>query len=372
LNRLRLAVVGAGHLGRFHAKLLAAMDDVDLVGIVDPLPSARETVAQECETWAFADYREIANRIDGAIVATPTKFHHQVAMDLLRRGVPLLVEKPMATSVGQCEDMVLVARHKNIPLQVGHIERFNPAFVAALPHLREPKFIEATRAAGFTFRSTDIGVVLDLMIHDLDLVMALAGAPVKSVQAIGLAIVGRHEDVAHARLEFENGCVANLSASRVSPTVKREMQVWAQHAYGMIDFGKPAAASIVRPSSTLLRREIDVESLSTDEKAWLRDHLTTEHLPLEKLVVEPRNAMLDEQRDFIDAIRTGGVPRVSGEQGRNVVAVADQILESIADHRWNGRADGPIGPLAVPPLPVLRGPHWEHTPAPIESQRRAG
>ena len=369
MNKLRLAVIGAGHLGQFHAKLLAKADDVELVGVVDPLPGARQNVAVACGTWAYADHREIVDRIDGAIVATPTKYHHQVAMDLLRRGIPVLVEKPLASTVAQCDELAIVARRKGIILQVGHIERFNPALTAAMPYLREPKYIESVRAAGFTFRSTDIGIVLDLMIHDLDIVMALADSPVKSVQAMGIAIVGKHEDVAHARLEFENGCVANLSASRVSPALKRQMQVWASRAYGVVDFGN-RTASVIRPSEAILRRQIDVETLDSDQKVWLKDNLTTEHLPMETLTVENRNAMEDEQRDFIDSVQHGRSPRVSGEAGRDVVALADRILDEIAQHRWSGRADGPIGPLAAPPLPILRGPHWDRVPS--ESQRRAG
>ncbi len=369
MSKLRLALIGAGHLGRFHGKLLAANLDVDFVGVVDPLPAARENVANECGTWAYADHRAIADRIDGAIVATPTRYHHPVAMDLLRRGIPLLVEKPLAGSLPQCDELVSVARRKGLALQVGHIERFNPALVAATPDLREPKYIESVRAAGFTSRSTDIGVVLDLMIHDLDIAMALAGSAVQSIQALGLAIVGKHEDVAHARLEFQSGCVANLSASRVSPSPKRQMQVWAQHAYSLIDFGN-RTASVIRPSETILRRAIDLESLSTDEKSLLKDRLATDHLPVTTLVVENRNAMDDEQRDFIDCIRRGSTPRVTGEAGRDVVAVAEQILDQIATHRWSGGADGPMGPRAAPPLPILRGPHWDRLPS--DAQRRAG
>jgi predicted dehydrogenase len=265
--------------------------------------------------------------------------------------------------------LVAVARRKNVVLQVGHIERFNPALSAVLPYVREPKYVESVRAAAFTFRSIDIGVVLDLMIHDLDIVMALAGAPVCSVNALGLAIVGQHEDVAHARLEFENGCVANLSASRVSTCTKRQMQIWAQHGYAAVDFGN-RAASIIRPSDTILRRGIDVAILSSDEKMWLKDHLASDHLPMENLNVENRNAMDDEQRDFIQSVMRGVAPRVSGQAGRDVVAVAEQILDKIAAHRWTGRADGPIGPLATPPVPTLRGPHWDRVPS--EMQRLAG
>jgi predicted dehydrogenase len=228
--------------------------------------------------------------------------------------------------------------------------------------------MEAVRAAGFTFRSIDIGVVLDLMIHDLDLVMALAASPVKEIRAMGLAIVGRHEDVANARIEFENGCVANLSASRISPVMSRRMQVWAHHAYAAIDFGN-RAASVIRASEAILRREIDVNAMNDEARIRLKDQLTVDHLPLEPLEVENRNAMQDEQRDFIDSVRQGSQPKVTGEAGRDVVAVAEQILDQIASHRWNGQVDGPVGPLATPPLPILRGPHWAKSPAEV---RRAG
>jgi predicted dehydrogenase len=366
-----LAVVGAGHLGKFHARLLANAPDVELVGVVDPLPAQRENVAQECGTWPFADVREVVDRLDGAIVATPTKFHHQVCMDLLRRGIPVLVEKPMASTVSQCDDLVGVARRNRIALQVGHIERFNPAFVAAQSYLRDVKYIEATRAAGFTGRSMDIGVVLDLMIHDLDLVMALAGSPVRNVQALGMALVGRQEDVAQVRLEFENGCVANLQASRVSPTLNRRMQVWSATGFADIDFGN-RTANVIRPSEQILKRAVDFEQLSSDERADFRDRLTTDLLPNFAIEVPAANAMQDEQRDFIDAVRQGRPPVVSGEHGREVVAVAEQIVAGIAEHRWHGRVDGPTGPLAVPGLPVLRGPHWLRQPAAHDAQRRAG
>jgi predicted dehydrogenase len=253
---------------------------------------------------------------------------------------------------------------------VGHIERFNPAFVAAQPYLRDVKYIEATRAAGFTGRSMDIGVVLDLMIHDLDLVMALAGAPVRQVQALGLALVGQNEDVAQARLEFENGCVANIKASRVSPALNRRMQVWSASGFADIDFGN-RAANVIRPSEAILQRAVDFGQLVGDERAAFKDRLSQELLPSYALEVPNTNAMQDEQRDFIEAVRQGRPPVVTGEHARDVVAVAEQIIVSLQEHRWQGRVDGPTGPLAIPGLPVLRGPHWSRQPA-TETQRRAG
>ncbi|MEX0977936.1 MAG: Gfo/Idh/MocA family oxidoreductase, partial [Pirellulales bacterium] len=215
MNNLKLAVVGAGHLGRIHARLLAEMSDVELVGIVDPLPTARDKAAADCGTSALADHRLLMGRVDGAVIATPTRLHHAVALDFLRAGTPLLVEKPLAATVAEADELVETARRHGTVLQVGHIERFNPAFVAAAGRVGRPRYVDAVRAAPFTGRSTDIGVVHDLMIHDIDLVLSLVDAPLVRVEAVGLPILGQNEDVAQARLEFADGCVANLSASRV-------------------------------------------------------------------------------------------------------------------------------------------------------------
>ena len=358
MRKLRLAVIGAGHLGRIHAKLLSSMDDVELVAVVDPLSTARDSVAADCRTVGLAEHHDLLGRIDGAVIATPTRFHHAVALDFLRFRIPLLVEKPLCSTISQAEELVRAAHEHGAVLQVGHIERFNPALTAALPHVRQPKFIEAVRASGFTFRSTDVGVVLDLMIHDLDVVLSLAASPVRSVAAMGLAVVGRHEDVAHARIEFENGCVANVSASRISPVARRQMQVWSAQGFTTVDFAS-RAVSVMRPSETLLHRKLDAAAVTPEEKAHLKEHLLGEHLPTETLCVEATNALVDELTDFARAIRTSTAPRVPGEAGLAAMALAGQVLERIAAHAWDGRADGPVGPLAMPPLPILRGPHWE-------------
>ena len=368
MKRVKLAVVGAGHLGRIHAKLLAAMPAVELVAVVDPVASAREEVAGLYGAQPLADHRALLGQVDAAVIATPTKFHHQVALDFLRRGTPLLIEKPLAASVAEADELVVVARRHNALLQVGHVERFNPALRAATPHIGQPKFIEAVRASGFTFRSTDIGVVLDLMIHDLDVVLSLVGAPVVTASALGLAVLGRNEDVAHARLEFANGCVANLSASRVSRATIRRMQIWSDTGYAEVDFGN-RAARVVRPGPWVLHRRLDVATVSRDAQEVLGREIPEQHLPLEELPVEPRNALADEQENFVRAVTGQGRIRVTGEDGRDALAVAERILESLRAHRWNGSAEGPTGPLAMPASSPLRGPHWHGAQAPL---REAG
>jgi predicted dehydrogenase len=249
---LRVAVIGAGRLGGFHAQKLARMANVELVGVVDPLAANRDRLAAELHTTPFASHLPLLGHIDAAVIASPTLQHHQLAVDLLEAGTHLLIEKPICTTVAEADELVELARRQQLVLQVGHVERFNPALTAATPHAQNPKFIEAVRASGFTFRSMDVGVVLDLMIHDIDVVLSLVRSPLRSVDALGVSVLGGHEDVAHARLEFQSGCVANLSASRVSYEAARKMQIWSPRAFASIDFGG-RTTTIVEPSETLLR-----------------------------------------------------------------------------------------------------------------------
>lgn len=362
MRKLRFAVVGAGRLGRFHAQKLAAMERVELVAVVDPLAESRERVAAECRTRAFADLGRAIGAIDAAVVAVPTRLHHAVGAELLDAGVHVLIEKPLTPCVAEADDLVDRARRNGLVLQVGHVERFNPALTAAAPHVRDPKYVEAVRASGFTFRSTDVGVVLDLMIHDLDVVLWLVRSPVAKVEALGLSVLGGHEDVANARIEFQSGCVATLSASRVSRRPARQMQVWAPRAMADVDFAARTTA-VVRPSETLLARRFDVDALSPGAVDHYREHLLDEHLPREVLQAEPFDALALELADFVESIRLSRPPRVTGEQGRDAVALAEQILAKIAAHPWDDRIDGPVGPLAAPRPSVIPAPHWHLAPS---------
>lgn len=368
MTKLRLAVVGAGYLGKIHARLLAAMPSVDLVAVVDPVAATRESVAAECRTTGVADYHEILGRVDAAVIATPTVTHHAVALDFARRGIHLLVEKPLASTVNQADELLAVARENGARVQVGHVERFNPALTAALPHLDGPRYIETVRAGGFSARSTDVGVVLDLMIHDLDVVLSLVNAPVSRVEALGVAVIGKHEDVAQARLEFSNGCVANLSASRISHVPRRQMQVWAERGFVTVDFAG-RTAQVVEPSQAILDRQIDVERMTPAQRAHAKDNLLSEHLPQHALRVEPTNALSEELANFVAGVRGEQSLRVPGEQGRAALAVAHAVLESIETHVWQRATDGPILPLAAASSAVLRGPHWDRSEATSPSAR---
>ena len=344
---LRVAVIGAGRLGGFHAQKLARMANVELVGVVDPLAANRDRLAAELHTASLASHRPLLGRIDAAVIASPTVLHHRLAVDLLEARTHLLVEKPICVSVAEADDLVALARREQLVLQVGHVERFNPALAAATSHTRNPKFIEAVRASGFTFRSMDVGVVLDLMIHDIDIVLSLVRSPLRSVDALGVAILGGHEDVAHARLEFQSGCVANLSASRVSYEPARKMQIWSPGSYANIDFGA-RTATLVRPSETLLRGEFRADRLTPEQVEHYKTHLAEEHLPREQKTFEAVDALALELEDFVDSILSARQPRVSGEAGRDALAVAEQILASIANHAWDPASQPTTVPAAVP------------------------
>jgi predicted dehydrogenase len=389
VNRLRLAVVGAGRLGGFHAQKLAAMDSVELVAVSDPVASRRDALAASCHTRAVADPRQLRGQVDAVVIAAPTSLHHALGMDFLRRGVHVLLEKPLAATADQADALVEAACLAGVVLQVGHVERFNPAFAAfSTPHapreaalctphapregLRHaerdeynaPKYIEAQRCGPFSFRSTDVGVVLDLMIHDLDLVLSLVRSRVRRIDALGVSVLGGHEDVANVRLEFQNGCVASLSASRVSYDAVRRMQIWSARSMAAIDFSARTTTTI-RPSEALLRRQFDAAALTPEQVAhYDKLGLLEEHLPRETEQFPAVDALALELDDFVDSIRNHHSPRVTGEQARDAVALAEEILVEIDRHVWDASSDGPVGPLALPRPRVIPGPHFQSIPLP--------
>lgn len=332
MTRLRIAVIGAGHLGRIHAKLLGSVDGAQLVAVTDPIESARENAAKLFDVPTYADYRDVIDQIDAAVIAAPTDAHADIATDLLKAGKHLLVEKPLATTAADADRLAMIADSRRLTLQVGHVERFNPAFTALGDIGVDVKFIEAVRASRFPGRCLDVGVVMDLMIHDIDLVCSMTDSALSNVSASGLAVVSDHEDLAEARLEFGCGLVANLKASRVSPTPARGMQVYGSGGFAEIDFSGPALHS-VRLSDTLSDRSFDLDE-ATDNPLGYADQLFNDHLQLETKELEPRNAILDELHDFVISIQSGISPTVSGAAGARAVTIAEKILDSIADRAW--------------------------------------
>mgnify|MGYP001612720782 CR=1 FL=1 len=357
MSRIRIAAIGVGHLGKIHARLLHSVEGAELVGVVDPSEAARTAVAADLRVPAFADHRELLGKMDAAIIATPTRYHHDVASHLLQQGVHVLIEKPITPGVADAKDLVALAQQHSLVLQVGHVERFNPAFVAAQPHIADPKFIEVFRTAPYTCRSVDVGVVLDLMIHDLDLVFALTKSELVAVEALGSSVFGPNEDWAQARLTFQTGCVVNLTASRVSPTMQRTLTAHWPGGCANIDFAAKKASLISHVP--VLDEPIDILKASPAEQAQIKERLFQDYLPLHELPVAESNAILEEQRDFVASIREFRQPKVSGHDGLRALDAAERILTSLAGHQWDGSASGRIGPRHEERRGILPGPHWQ-------------
>jgi predicted dehydrogenase len=348
MARLRTAVIGVGHLGKEHARILAGLPDVELVGVADTNAELARGVAARLGCQAYADSRPLVGGIDAAVVAVPTPYHHAVAAELLARGLPLLVEKPLAATLEEAEDLVGLAQRHGTLLQVGHIERFNPAWEECERYALQPKFVQAERLGPFTGRSADTGVVLDLMIHDLDLLLARVGAPVRTVEALGIALFGRCEDVANARLTFANGCVADLTATRASFVSRRSMQLWSPEGYAAVDFGA-RRLTLVQPSDELRRHGLDPARLDPAARATVKDDLFRKHFHvLERDCSGGSDALTRELQHFVQCVRTGRRPRAGGEEGRDAIALATRVVTALERHAWQGEAVGPIGPTERP------------------------
>jgi predicted dehydrogenase len=367
MARTRVAVIGVGHLGRHHARILAGMPDVELVGVADARPEQAAAVAEQVGTAAFADWRNLVDRVDAVSIAVPTFLHWEVAGAFLGRGIPAMVEKPLAASLAEAEELVELADRTGVILQVGHIERFNPALDALDGMPLRPKYIAAERLGVYTFRSTDIGVVLDLMIHDIDLILSMVPAPVASVAAVGVSVFGGHEDVANARIEFADGCVANLTASRASYQPVRKMRIWGPEGYAALDFATKHG-TLIRPSDALRRGTLELDGLDLSKPDDVKGRIFGKILRVDRVQVpdEGPDPLTRELADFVSAVRTGSRPRVTGGDALKAVALADRVMQSLNAHHWEGVATGPTGPLdlpepAVEPIVGLAGPKvWKY------------
>jgi len=345
MNRLRVAVIGAGHLGKIHTRLLHSQaNQVQLVGVADPSPEAQRAVLDQVEIPVVSDYRKLIPEIDAAVIATPTRFHHAVAMDLLQSGIHTLIEKPLTDSVADAEELVEVADSNNCVVQVGHVERFNPAIAAALEHVGTPKFIQASRTSTYTFRSTDVGVVHDLMIHDIDLVNSMFAGTMIESRAVGISVFGHHEDTAQARLQFSCGGVANITASRCSFSPERTVQIFGTEGFATVNLAD-STITAVRIPSWLRQREYDALEATPEQQAWIREKLFESVLKKEQIAVPTTNAILCEQQDWIESVKNGTTPRVSVQQGTEAVAIAESVLNQINTHRWSDTELRMTGPL---------------------------
>jgi predicted dehydrogenase len=315
---IRVGVVGVGVHGLHHVRILSALPGIEFAGIYDIRPAIRETVAAQFHTSAFSSLNQLLDSVDCVTVAVPTSAHHEVVLECLCRDKSVLVEKPIAISPAEADDMIREAEKRNLTLAVGHLERFNSAYRSIQSELVKPAFVESHRLSVFNPRGTDVAVVLDLMIHDIDIVLDMVRRPVVSVYASGAAVISDEADIANARIQFEGGCVANLTASRISTRKMRKVRIFQRSAYISMDF---------------LTGETEMFSLHPDSKPEAAPGTIPQlmnGISYCKYSPDGLNALELELADFIQAVRDGVKPRVTGKDGRNALAAASQVMESMA------------------------------------------
>jgi predicted dehydrogenase len=325
---LAVGVIGTGRMGRLHARVYSQMPQVKLVGVYDVNPESAQEAAEKYDTRAIADLDELLSQVSAVTIATPTITHLEMARACLARKVPCLIEKPLAKDSHEARQIVELAREHNTLVQVGHIERFNPA-VRAVDRLKMvPRFIEVTRISPLTFRSIDVGVVLDMMIHDIDIVLKLSASNVSRVDAIGVSIIGNVEDVCNARLEFENGCVANLTASRVALKTERKLRVFSPDAYVSLDYQKKYGI-IAQKSGNLDAIRNAVAKIRRGEVEDLSDLNYQDLVNVEELQIDDVEPLRAEQESFVGAVAGNHPSVVSAEDGLAAVEVAERIVAAI-------------------------------------------
>lgn len=333
---LRAAVIGVGHLGKFHARIYREIPGVDLVGVVDTNETVGREIASKHRCEYFESPEKLPRDLDCVSVVVPTAAHADVALPFLERGIATLVEKPIATTLADADRMIAAAEKSGAPLAVGHVERFNPAIRAVREYAIEPRFIESHRLAEFKPRSLDIGVVMDLMIHDLDLVLHLVGSEIESVDAVGGAMVTDREDIASVRLRFRNGAAANLTASRVSLQPMRKMRIFSPSGYVSIDFGKSYALLVKKgPRFDEMRRDL----FKPDGSLGILDKMKL--LLAGDEFIQKREPKMDETEPlkaellaFVDAASRRVPPAVTGQDGRRALAAAQLVLEQLSKWKW--------------------------------------
>jgi predicted dehydrogenase len=303
MKKLRIGVVGVGHIGSNHARIYSELPHAELVAILDIDPARADEIGGKYKAKAVASLNEFAGMVDAASVATPTSAHFSIARDLLAQGKHLLIEKPITEKTSDARDLAQVAAEKGLVLQVGHVERFNPVLSALEQRLTHPRFIEAHRLSPYPNRSTEIGVVLDLMIHDLEIILHLVDSTLENIDAVGVPVLSRGEDIANARLRFASGCIANVTSSRISPERMRKIRVFQEDAYLSLDY---------QGQSGEIYRRVDGQ------------------ITREPVAIEKEEPLRQQLASFVDCALTGGEPRVSGSHAAAALELAVEITRRIA------------------------------------------
>lgn len=308
-KKIRVGVIGVGDFGRNHVRVYHELPDAELIGIHDADPERARQIAAEFDTQVFSDVAQLAEQIDAASVAVPTKLHAQIGAQLLESGVDVLVEKPIAVSVAEADRLIATAKRTGRLLQVGHLERFNPAVVAVRQIVTRPLFFEVHRLGVFSPRSLDVDVVFDVMIHDLDILLSLLNSPARDIHSVGIPVLTDKVDIAHARIEFESGAVANVTASRVSTERVRKLRFFQTREYVSVDYTR----------QDVMRLRVAGEG-------------SQPAIDFEKVPTQPEEPLKAELRSFLDAVRDRGAPLIDGEAGRRALDLAERVMAGIVEH----------------------------------------
>jgi len=312
MDKVRVGVIGVGHLGQHHARIYHELNDVELVGVVDIIPKVAKKIAKTNKTKAYTNYVDLLGKIDAVSIAVPTKHHYEIVKYFLENKIHSLVEKPITSTVEQAQELVNIARSNNTILQVGHIERFNAAVMKMKTLVTEPKFIESHRLGSYDPRVKDIGVVLDNMIHDLDIILQLVNSKIKSIEAVGVAVFSEWEDLANARIKFANGCIANITASRIYPEKMRKIRIFQPDAYISLNYINQEME--VYRKKPLKKRRKDGISIAIERR---------------KIRVKKEEPLKLELAHFVDCVKKGIEPMVTGEHARDALELALEITDLV-------------------------------------------
>lgn len=312
MHKIKCAVIGVGYLGRFHAQKYQLLDNVELIAVCDVNAEACEAVSRELNVPAYFDYRDLFGKVDAVSIAATTNAHYTIARDCLAHGIHVLVEKPITETVAQAEDLIAIAAAHHVKLQVGHLERFNSARLALDAHLEQPLFIESHRLAPFNPRGTDVNVILDLMIHDIDLIQTIVHSPIKHIDAQGAPVLSSSIDIANARITFENHCVANVTASRISFKTERKTRIFQANTYISIDYHNKQLAVFQKGDGEMFPGIPEIIRHQS--------------------VFEKSDALLEEMKAFIACITQNTTPLVTGEEGCAALCTAEKITSLINNH----------------------------------------
>ncbi len=319
---VRVGVVGTGHLGEHHVKHFANMNEAILVGVFDTNQNRGQKIAKNNKTLYFPTLKDLKNKVDAISIVTPTESHAIIALECMKSGKHVFVEKPMTQSISEANDLIISAKKNNVVLQVGHIERLNPALNALKPYLIEPRYIEIQRLAPYQTRGSDIPVVLDLMIHDIDIILSIIKSPVKSIRANGLSIITNSIDIANARIRFKNGAVATMTSSRIAKNKVRKVKIFQKKLYSTLDL-------LMGLTEVYQIKDYDKKSLESSSNELFERSNEKKIISYEKPLINQKDALRLELLNFINSIKGKEEPIVSGEDGKNALKIAIQIQDLI-------------------------------------------